>query len=366
MKKVGIISFHNVINYGAVLQSYALNLTFRKYGAICEHVDYTAVKIENSYNPFAVKTRGDFHTLIDYMVCFTANRLTEKRFKNFLKKYIPTSKRYTYDTIRNAAGVYDLLVCGSDQVWNTELTGDDYTYFLDFDNAADKVSYAASFGKINIPEKDKERINECLKKFLLITVREQSACKWLTDIVNFESTVVPDPVFLLSRDEWERLCLNTRIVNEKYVLLFMLHDNSSTIEFAEKLANNLDLQLVSISNSIKRIGNSKRLRGCGPEEFLTLIRDAEYVVTDSFHASAMSVIFNKNLYIGLKAGDLVSLNTRIDTLAEKFQIKDRIIKEKMTENNPINLDYINSQLEKEKQFGREVVIKMIDLVKSDE
>ena len=366
LKKVGILSFHKVINYGAVLQSYALNLTFRELGTNCEHIDYTAVKIKESYDPFAIKTRGDFHTLIDYMACFTANRLTERRFSTFIGKYIPTSRNYTQETINDARGEYDLLVCGSDQIWNTELTGNDYAYFLNFDNSSKKVSYAASFGKTSLSDDIKEQVKECLKDFSIITVREESASELLGEIVNNESTVVPDPVFLLHRNEWEKLCRGKRIVKEKYVLLFILHDNASTVEFAEKLSNNSKFKLISISNSIKRVGSSKKVKGCGPEEFLKLIRDAEYVVTDSFHASAMSIIFNKKLYIGLKAGNLASLNTRIDTLAKKFQLRDRIIREEMTINESMNFDYINNQLEKEKQFGRENVVKMISLVKSDE
>ena len=246
------------------------------------------------------------------------------------------------------------------------MTGNDYAYFLNFDNSSKKVSYAASFGKTSLSDDVKEQVKECLKDFSIITVREQSASELLGEIVNNESTVVPDPVFLLHRNEWEKLCTGKRIVKEKYVLLFILHDNASTVEFAEKLADNSKFKLISISNSIKRVGSSKKVRGCGPEEFLKLIRDAEYVVTDSFHASAMSIIFNKKLYIGLKAGNLASLNTRIDTLAKKFQLRDRIIREEMMINDSMNFDYINNQLEKEKQFGCENVVKMISLVKNND
>lgn len=366
LKKVGILSFHKVINYGAVLQSYALNRTFRELGTKCEHIDYTAIKIKESYDPFVIKTRGDFHTLIDYMAGFTANRLTEKRFNIFIGKYIPTSRNYTQETLNDARGKYDLLVCGSDQIWNTDLTGNDYAYFLNFDNSSKKVSYAASFGKTSLSDDIKEQVKECLDDFSIITVREESASELLREIVNNESTVVPDPVFLLHRNEWEKLCRGKRIVKEKYILLFILHDNASTVEFAEKLSNNSNFKLISISNSIKRVGSSKKVKGCGPEEFLKLIRDAEYVITDSFHASAMSIIFNKKLYIGLKEGNLASLNTRIDTLAKKFQLRDRIIRKGMTINESMNFDYINNQLEKEKKFGRENIVKMISLVKSDE
>lgn len=366
LKKVGILSFHKVINYGAVLQSYALNRTFRELGTKCEHIDYTAIKIKESYDPFVIKTRGDFHTLIDYVAGFTANRLTEKRFNIFIGKYIPTSRNYTQETLNDARGKYDLLVCGSDQIWNTDLTGNDYAYFLNFDNSSKKASYAASFGKTSLSDDIKEQVKECLDDFSIITVREESASELLREIVNNESTVVPDPVFLLHRNEWEKLCRGKRIVKEKYILLFILHDNASTVEFAEKLSNNSNFKLISISNSIKRVGSSKKVKGCGPEEFLKLIRDAEYVITDSFHASAMSIIFNKKLYIGLKEGNLASLNTRIDTLAKKFQLRDRIIRKGMTINESMNFDYINNQLEKEKKFGRENIVKMISLVKSDE
>lgn len=363
MKKIGILTFHSAINNGAVLQAYALVQAIESYGVKCEDIDYTAKAIIHSYDIQPIKNRRSLKAIALYFVKDRAVLETQKKFSEFRSKYLKISVSCYDDCIKLASGRYDALIVGSDQVWNGDLTGNDENYYLAFDSTTPKFSYGASFGKEKINTWDISAINKYLTTFKKVTVREDCAKTLLKNAVGIESTVVPDPVYLLSKKEWEKnFKLKER--NEKYILFFMLHYNDQMIEFCNNLSKETGLKVYNLTNSFLKSKGMKKIKKYGPEDFLQYIYGATYVVTDSFHAISISLIFNKELYIGLKSGKLSSLNTRIESLVKRYDIANRIIGEDVSFKR-MSYKKINKNLEKQREFGLLYIKEIVEWEKNE-
>lgn len=323
--KIGILTFHRVINYGALLQAYALNKKIRDIGFECEDIDYTAKKIKDFYNPFKISKFSDFKDLALYLLNYNSYKRTHKAFHSFLNNYIPISSICCDDCLEIMKGKYDLLICGSDQIWNNDITGNDSAYLLDFDSHVRKISYAGSFGKEYLPKDFEAKCRENLIKFSDVTVREFSAKAIIDRLIgNRTVEVVLDPVFLLKKEEWLTISAKP-LVEKPYVFIFMLHYNEETLEYAKRIARERRLSLLTISDNNKYGEDIKHIGGCGPMEFISAILNSELIVTDSFHVCSMSIILNKQFIVGLKKGKLKNLNTRIYTLLNTFGLVDRIL-----------------------------------------
>lgn len=331
--KVGIITFHRAINYGAVLQAYALQQILTNMGYDAEIVDYRCNKIERAYS-FVEKLKQA--KSLKYVVYLILKRLfpglKKKRFINkFVKKNLKMSEEYTFQTIKNTNNKYDLFITGSDQVWNYNHTGFDDTYFLKFvEQKSKKKSYAASFGfnKLNTEVHDKYK--ELLKDFSIISVRENSGTEIIKQLLPEKKAIVSaDPTFLLTKQQWERLCDFEKNNLGSYVLIYELIRSDSLREFACGIAKEKNYKVICISDEWDNKDNVKFLYGASPEEFLWLIKNAKAVCTNSFHGTAFSINFNTPVCVELLKAGMASLNTRILELLETFSINDRIINDKI-------------------------------------
>ena len=364
MAKIGILTFHRAINNGAVLQAYALIKAFEAQGCICEDVDYTSKKILDSYVIKPLWKRTTLKSILLYFLQDKNILKTYKKFEEFRKDYLNSSDKNYDNCIKTAINDYDAFVTGSDQVWNTELTGHDLNYFLVFAQDVPKYSYAASIGLNEFPDDEKTKLKPLLESFAEITVREESAIKVIGRIAENDVRVVPDPVFLINKTEWEE-AFNLNNSNQPYILFFMLHQNDEMIRFDEVFSSRTGKKLISLKNSFKIIKGMKTIKRFGPEDFLKTIAGASYVVTDSFHAASFSLILNKELYIGLKTGDLAELNTRIDGLINKFGIADRVIGPN-TSFDKMNYEAINSRISEQRELGSNTLKTWVNTVQETE
>ena len=174
--------------------------------------------------------------------------------------------------------------------------------------------------------------------------------KIINSLIDNECIVVPDPVFLLTKKQWISN-LNLSLKNSKeYILFFELHVNSLMRDFTYKLSKKYGYKIIRVTNDFFKIKKMKSIKRTGPIDFLNLILNAKIVITDSFHAAAFALIFNKDLYIGLKDGKEAHLNTRIDSLASMYKIKNQIITRAMKEST-IDYSYVNEKIEKERIRG---------------
>ena len=295
--KTGILTFSNALNPGAVLQAFSLYKGLEEKGNAPELIDYHCDAIVDMHRPKKVFGPGlglkaRLYGAV-YNIVFFPRRV---RYRRFVKKRMHSEGPYTKETIKGADGSFDLYVTGSDQVFNLDLTGGDTTYYLDFVNNGRKASFAAGAGVIapqNVPV-----IKEKLETFDYISVREKMGQEQLKNLCGIDAEVVPDPVFLHTGEEWRKLLKlkdNGKESRKKgYVLLYLLYESRPLYKVAEIAAAKYGLKVVVVTRTLRVHYKVDRVvRNAGPREFLQLIAGADYVVTNSFHGTAFSIIFEK-------------------------------------------------------------------------
>lgn len=308
--KIKTITCHHVYNYGATLQAFALQSYLESQGHEVEILDYRLPGMVR-YEWFAKypPLRGTIAKCVRILpfliyIYYPLKRRSnlkwwgrKKAFDKFDKTYlhisVPTFR--TIEEIRQFSPKADLYIAGSDQIWNTDMqNGLDEGYYLDFGSAETKrISYAASFGISEIPNELKSFVASHLRKFNKISVREATGLKILQDL-GIDGIQVVDPVFLLSKREWmTRLDLKETL--KDYIFLYdFTHDDQSIQSFALDLKKQSGLSLVSVNDYGETPYANKQVNNAGPKEFLQLLMNARYVVCNSFHATAFSLIFHKD------------------------------------------------------------------------
>ena len=359
MKKVGIITFHRAKNYGAMLQAYALQETLKnRYDTLI--VDYRCPEIEAKY--YAKKTlkkKGkDFLKIFFQTNYILGVNKKNKSFDYFLKNYLNTSQPYDNQNISKANSEFDIFIAGSDQIWNPVIfDGIDPIFFLNFSNESRKISISSSAGSYIFSQNEMKDVNS----FCTVLTREEEGKKLLKSIVvKSEIATVCDPVFLLDKKQWESKLALDRIegIKRKYILLYFVAKQRDSIEFARKIARERQLELVYINiNAEKNIPSDfTNIIGIGPIEFLSLIRNAEIIITTSFHAMAFSLIFNKDFYYEL-CKDGSNNNSRLVNLANICGVGNReIINQEQGEASEIDWKKVNDRIEQYAEESSEILL----------
>lgn len=325
MKKcrVGIMTFFRVNNFGAVLQAYALSKTCEKIGYETEIINYECSFLEKPYRLENLKNRGVFlylTSLFGFLTRFPRNR----KFEEFRKNELCVSQK-KYDRTHVIETSYDLIIAGSDQVWNLEATNGDVGYLCEgFPEKTVKCSYAASFGKTDMDQKWVELIKHGLDHFTHITCREEEGTRFVNSLTDTsDCQTVIDPVFLLSGDEWRSLAVSPK-TKEKYILVYQQSITPTVVEVAKRLTKEKKRKILFIPFPMGKAAFGSCKTNYSPKEWLGLIQNAEFVVTDSFHGTAFSIVLNKDFYVST-SGTGPKTSSRIHGLLEKMNLKDRYV-----------------------------------------
>ncbi len=330
------LTFHRAVNYGAALQTYAL-FEYLKNISPSDNVgvlDYVNRTFRDRYK-VQIDLKNIKRTVIS-MLTYRNRSVKAKKFKAFMEKnvrLIPFSNR---DSI-------DLCFVGSDQVWNADIVGYDKTFLLDFLSNEKKCSYAASIGAPEISEKEKEWLKD-VSTFSHISVREPSGAAIVESVTGIEPTVVPDPVFLLTKTAWISVETPVKEMRDRFVLIYKFGKDSSLIEMAKSYAKAHNCTIAILNDSYKNFHGMVNLKTVSPDEFLWLIDHSECVFTNSFHATALSIIFHKSFYSDLNT----PRNTRIIELLNFFDLESRSIRNYDT---PLNTEQIDWKHIVEKMSG---------------
>lgn len=356
--RIYTITCHNVYNYGATLQAFALQHYLMKQGHEVSIVDYRPDYLDWHYRlswwiPKSSKhysqlskslTRHCLYVLVRFM----SDMKSYPRFiafNRFNKKYLQlTNKCKTMKDAQAATADADCLITGSDQVWNsyTLPNGHDAAFYLGFAPVgATVISYAASFGGNCIDEESTPFIKEQLSKLDTISVREQSGINILQNL-GLEGTVVCDPVFLLSRDEWLSAFKKQKQDEEKYILIYNLgHDTEVILHDADSLKKQTGLKVVSLLTNVS-LKADEELRAESPDRFISLINNAQIVLTNSFHATSFSILFNKKVYVYTESKG--KTNARIIDLLKLCCLEDRLNPTSVTFNDKIDYESVNKRI----------------------
>ena len=370
--KAGIITFHNVINYGAALQALALQETLQKKGADVQIINYTPEDVFDMYKPFSAKRfrracKNSWKLALKDVASNVKNyRVLKKKrtaFANFGKKYFHYSGEACKEPemLKDKLPDYDVCFTGSDQVWNPNLTkGFDPAYFLDFGkDSMVRASYAASIGKDGFPEEEQKEIAGYLQNMDMISVREKTAANALSPLTDKPVEVALDPTLLLSKKDWEEL-LSVNKGKGGYILAYALHFSAQLNAFAEKLSKENNLPVIHFSRKKLFSGGEERRPCADPREFVELFANADFVVTNSFHGTAFSVNFSKNFvtFIGghrsSRITDLLgtlgiperAVSRYSEELLNLGDIDYASVQEKLAAERSRSLEYIKTVLER--------------------
>jgi len=345
--RVGIITFHSALNYGAVLQGYALCRALREMGAEAEIIDYRCKAIQEEY--CLINTRS-VRSLLKSILSLGFVMTRKRMFGRFLKNY-KTDLCFNKENISQVNGKYHIIT-GSDQVWNPLITKYDSVYLLDFVKSGYKVAYAASLGFLST-NRDFDDYFQYLHNFDRISVREEDGEKYVKDMCMIKDVKrIIDPTFLLNRESWFRISEKAVKRTPKciYILLYMQGRQEYSVDFAKRLAKEADCKIIAIHGYVQKVKGCINIRNASPEEFLNLIYYAKHVVTTSYHGLALSIILNKSVFYELSKTN-ESINQRFYTLEHIFDIGERRLMDSeirnVNEYEPINYKRINQIIEEE-------------------
>lgn len=325
MGRVGILTFHRALNFGAVLQCYALQKSISKAGVDCEVIDYRCKFIEDYYVPLWKKFFKSPKRFIASFIFNSDALKSRKVFDGFLNQYVNLSSQQ-FDSIADLEKItddFDLFVTGSDQVWNPYCAGFDKAYFLNFVEASrKKVAYAASFGLTELPIEFKDMYRNLLSNFAKISVREEHG-KWILDDLSISGArLVQDPTLLITKEDWSVICPSQQLYEDNFILLYLIVEDESIIKFARDLSNATGLRVLYVNDRIFNISGFVNLRNIGVADWVGYFEQATYVVTNSFHGVAFSINMNKQFFYGLLPGN-AKVNSRIENIISEFDLSER-------------------------------------------
>lgn len=329
--KIALTTIHNANNYGAILQTYALQKVLMQYGDV-EIINYDNKHISVDFDLIRIKPtfHGFLGTGKDIFRLFPRYRVI-KKFKQFHLEHISLTKQFSAIDLKNhQADGFDVYIAGSDQIWNPACTSGncnlDPVYFLGFaQNGAIKISYASSLGAYKFSLEERVQVKKLLKDFKTISVREKDGQQLLQDILERPVEHVLDPTLLLSKNEWLEAfnikALSTK--TDKYILLYSVPKTPLIASAVEYFSKKLGFNVIAIDQGLRTLGKvDTHIRDAGPIDFLQLFANAEYVITDSFHGTCFAVNFEKP-FVVVSPG---KHSNRIESLLSLIGLQDRIVK----------------------------------------
>ena len=229
--KVGIITFHRALNYGAVLQAYALQLFLKELNIESDIIDYRCPYIEEFYKPVKANPFRAPKMYIRELIYALPNISKRKKFEGFIAKNIKTSDAVcSREDLKALNSKYDYFIAGSDQVWNSKWSNFDKTFFLDFADPPKKYSYAASFGFDEVPKNEEATYEKLLADFQAISVRETTGVTIVDKLLHRKALVASDPSCLICKDEWKKIAATPK--DSGYVLLYTLEKSDKLMSYA--------------------------------------------------------------------------------------------------------------------------------------
>lgn len=346
MIKIGLLTLNGNVNYGNRLQNYALKKVLESLSCKVETIWFADFKFR-------------FKSFLKKLVFYKAKFRRQRKFSKFTDEFLDV-KYYKNSQISDK---YDYFVVGSDQVWNYNFSSYNEKMFLNFSPKSKNISYAASIGVDSILEEYKEEFERGLCNFKSISVREDKAKELVEELTNRKDIeVLVDPTMLLSADEWNTLARKPRCLkSDKFILNYFLGELSQERKNAiEKIALENKCQIINI------LDINSNFYECGPREFLYLEQNAFLICTDSFHSSVFAFLFNRPFIVFEREDKEEKMNSRIDTLLDTFELKNRRYEGKITIDS-INHDYCNAYkiLEKERLKSKNFLKKSLNIIEKD-
>lgn len=332
MKKIGVITFSKSLNYGAFLQAYALQRALIYEGFDASLIDYETAADAKRYK--LIDTRSAVK-MVKSLVFLPINYRRKRSFRKCTKLLRYSSKN----------DFYDVAICGSDQIWNPVLSGNDIDPYFSLEkiNSRRKVSYAASIGNESVVRQKEAEFKAIMNRLDYISVRELQAKKALGEVTNKPIAVTIDPTALFTREQWLKAVEKEKIDKNQYIFAYFIGLRKEQTNLLNMICQKTGLKALSYTRKpSSRMYMYKYCYMDGPFKFLSRLRDARLVITSSFHGTILSIILHKNFYV--LAPD-PKKRSRMDNILKLVGLTDRIIEnEKDIEKVNLNdIDYTEPQ-----------------------
>lgn len=371
--KIGIVTWFKGCNYGTNLQAIALQYYLRKMGHDVKIINYQ-VQLDEidlpSHSIFEKINEKPEFVIMKAAKKIYKNMINARNYvieKEVVKNCIFTEEIFSDEQLVESFNSFDLIICGSDQIWNPYWYHK--FYYADYNGVISrKISYAPSIGVTKIPDDKAKMMWESLQKFESISVREKQAQNAFMTCFNIKPELVLDPTFLVDKQEWKNIFSgeDNDGHNKDYVLSMFLSDNRKHWKAVKKFVKKHNLENVVVPYcgvSYFQDGYIEADAGLG--KLINLINNAQYIITDSFHITVFSIIFQKQFYTFKRFNDKKnnSQNSRVVDLLDMFELKDRLIannSKEIYEREIIDYSRNNVIIQNEIQKSKKYLLESID------
>ena len=328
MKKAAIMTWFHYHNYGTALQVTALYNVISSFGYDVDVIRYLP-NVKAMSRPMLHRIA---HAAVKRIIRSKNRRFKDigrdQKFCEFIDNQLTfTNGCITQDDFESLNGQYDYFVCGSDQIWAPTIF--DSHYFLDFvTDDSKKIAYAPSIGLSVIENKNvEERMKNLISSFSYLSVREKQGAAIIRNLCSENARVVLDPTLLLACEQWQRI-IPTVATKENYILCYFLGTNDNARKHVVAISAKLKLPVKILPVFTKDSKYGELVKGVGPMEFLSLIQNAAFVCTDSYHGAVFSIINQKPFYVfeRFHGNDKQSQNSRVYNLLETTHLEDRLVR----------------------------------------
>ena len=331
--KIGILTYHFADNFGAVFQAYALQQLLSSLGYESEFIDYQPAHVQKggSFVLPISKNRIKANVVTAYQKLTTLRQMLfddgsrQKKFLDFRRQHLTVgSRRFaTLEELQNSEHGYDHLICGSDQIWNSSIQyGIDPAYFLNFGNPqTNRISFAPSFGNGTVDTQHQKQVAGLLSSIDHLSVRETSGVELVKRLAGREAICVPDPTLMI--DDFSAIVTDHE--QRDYIMSYVLRSADTVTDVQRLVADTLNLPMLVPKDRYLKKQNLGTSIDPTPGQWLGYIRDANFVVTNSFHGTAFSVIFQKPfISVGI-TGRKSGVNDRAKSFLTRLGLQDRFI-----------------------------------------
>lgn len=324
--RIGILTYHACHNYGACLQAFALQQTIKSKYKDCSIIDYQTSKLIDINHPFCKipKHPKEMIKNLTRAVYYAPLKRREWLFEDFINNVLGLTPRCSNDDdVKAISETFDCVVCGSDQTWNLDpsIRYETPLYYMNFTKKQRRITYATSFGSWvkHFPEREEELI-PWIRQFDRLSMREESGVQMLRS-KGLECEWVLDPTLLLHQEDYDGI-VDGRIVDEPYVLLFSWNGAKEAVELTKMVSKKLGCRAFYIVPPPRAMfcGIERKL-DVGPRQFLSLVKHAEFVITNSFHGTVFSTIYQKPFISAIQN----KVDPRRASLMKQFGLEDHLM-----------------------------------------
>lgn len=361
--KLGMVSCYFINNYGSILQAYALQEYFGIKGIECDTISVEGLKpyLDAKKKQYYLHNIGKAGLFLSKLPVIYLKALQKINYRNLGQMYSERVRKFddfrknfniskesatSLKQLTDLSAIYDMIVVGSDQLWRPDNIFPEYYTLSWVPDNIPKVSYATSFGVSEVDKCYKSKAKVFLNRMSAISVRESGGCRLVKELTGKNPYVVCDPVFLLTKNQWNMISDTSCCPNKKYIFTYFLGGGKQCRKFTEELSAATGLPILGTVHNDAYTASDEGIdypiASCSPKEFLGLVSNAEYICTDSFHATAFSTIFNKNFFaFNRSASKKHGTNSRIKSFLEMAGIENRLISDphKVHEIDLNDIDY---------------------------